>query len=187
MDLRVDELESELSLVKEEVRFLRAELARLLRVVEDNSSASKGAGIGGKSVAASLDGYSLIGGSSEAAPAASIVGLQEGPALGEITSWPEREALARQIGLWLQRCLRGENRGSSHRDRVPFANTVWIVLRDFEGHQYSPALVCHRFAECKRVVKRGTACGDSVFIGFASLREAKIAVAAAGVEWPESR
>lgn len=65
MDLRVDELESELSLVKEEVRFLRAELARLLRVVEDNSSASKGAGIGGKSVAASLDGYSLIGGSSK--------------------------------------------------------------------------------------------------------------------------
>ena len=90
----------------------------------------------------------------------------------------ERAAACREIGLFLRRCLAGEHRGASGRDRIPQASRYWLVLRDFAGANLEPAVVCHRFADCARLCKRGSDLGDSICIGLPA-RQDIIAVAAA--------
>ena len=99
-------------------------------------------------------------------------------------SWEEREEICDEIAEWFQRCIRGEHRGSSGRDRIPLASRVWIVAKDFDGFLYRPCQVFHTFGECKHLVKRGSECGESVFIGVPSEREARRIVSAAQLGWP---
>ena len=99
-------------------------------------------------------------------------------------SWGEREAICDEIGEWFLRCLRGLHRGSSGRDRIPLSSRVWIVARDFDGFVYKPCQIYHSFSECKHLVKRGSECGESVFIGVPSEREARRIVAVAQLGWP---
>ena len=91
-----------------------------------------------------------------ASPAASPPASQASPGL----SAAERAAACREIGLFLRRCLAGDHRGASGRDRLNLASRLWIVVRDFEG-----VIVCKRFSDCAALCKRGSDLGDSICIG----------------------
>lgn len=99
-------------------------------------------------------------------------------------TWAEREVICDEIAEWFLRCLRGQHRGSSGRDRIPLSSRVWIVAKDFDGFLYRPCQVFHSFSECKSLVKRGSECGEAVFIGVPSEREARRIVASANLGWP---
>lgn len=99
-------------------------------------------------------------------------------------SWGEREEICQGIGEWVLNSLRGVHRGPSGRDRIPLANRVWLVFRDFEGLNYEPVHVCTTWTSCHNLVKRGHDTGESIFVGLPSQREAQAVAAAAGVGWP---
>ena len=102
-------------------------------------------------------------------------------------TWAEREEICDEIADWFLRCLRGQHRGSSGRDRIPLSSRVWIVVKDFDGFLYKPCQVFHSFSQCKPLVKRGSECGESVFIGVPSEREARRIVASAQLGWPSDQ
>ena len=99
-------------------------------------------------------------------------------------SWAEREEVCDQIAAWILRALRGEHRGASGRDLIPYSSRIWIVARDFEGLVYQPVRIFRSFSAAKALAKRGADCGDSIFIGVPSDREARRIVAAARLGWP---
>lgn len=102
-------------------------------------------------------------------------------------TWLERESICDEIGLYIQRALLGDHRGPSGRDRIQLGSRVWLVFKDYEGLEYRPVRVCRTFSECRDLVKRGQDCGDSVFVGLPSDREACRVAAAAGFTWPTGR
>lgn len=99
-------------------------------------------------------------------------------------SWAEREEIAEGIGRFFTRCLQGQHRGSSGRDRNPLPSRLWLVARDFEGQVYTPVRVFRSWGSCKNICKRFEDTGDSVFVGVPSEREARTVVRAAGLIWP---
>ena len=60
----------------------------------------------------------------------------------------QRAAACREIGLFLRRCQAGEHRGASGRVRIPLPSRLWLVLRNFEGSDLTPCVVCSRWAVC---------------------------------------
>lgn len=100
-------------------------------------------------------------------------------------TWAEREEICDGIAAFLVRALRGENRGTSGRERLVLASRIWIVARSIDGEEYRPLKVFRTFAGCKELVKRGRDCGDSVFVGLPSEREARRVAAISGLGWPE--
>ena len=100
-------------------------------------------------------------------------------------SWLEREAICDQIGKFLARSISGGFRGASGRDRIPFPSRLWIIVRDFAGQIYTPVKVVRSWTSCKVLCKPcSNECGDSVFVGVPSEREARRVVATAELEWP---
>jgi len=200
-DPEVAQLRLEVEILREELASLRSEVDRLRR-----SFAGLRAGSGGSapqsplrdsSYAASLGSYSQVdevssAGSevdSRASPAPSDQGptsLQSSsasPGSGLPLNWRQREEICDQIGLWIGRCLRGEHRGTSGRDRNPLASRIWLVCRDTQGIHYNPPLLFRSFASAKPYCKQGSECGDAVFIGLPSEREAVRVVGIAGLHW----
>ncbi len=108
------------------------------------------------------------------------------PAGGDFTSWVYREAVAREIGDFLRRCLAGGHRGKSGREKLAiYQSRVYVVIRDITGLVTEhPVRVFTRFSEVKACCFRSGSCGDSVFVGLPSQREARIAVESAGCTWP---
>ena len=100
-------------------------------------------------------------------------------------TWAEREAICGEIAEFLVRCQTGQLRGTSGRDKINLPSRVWLVCRDFEGRDYNPVLIYKVFTLCKDLVKRGSECGQSIFVGLPSEREARFVVALAGLSWPE--
>ena len=97
-----------------------------------------------------------------------------------------REAIARNIGLWLHRALDGENRGNSGRSEIGLASRIYLVCRDFEGRVHNPPLVFSSWQPAKiHCIRQGDP-GDSVFIGLPSKAEALIAVQSARLDIPAS-
>ncbi len=95
-----------------------------------------------------------------------------------------REELARHIGRFLKRGLAGEFRGSSGRDRLRLQNRYYLICRDFHGANLPEPLLAHSFAEVRNQCKRGSECGASLFVGFATLWEARLATLEAGLPLP---
>lgn len=102
-----------------------------------------------------------------------------------VLTWAEREAICGDIAAFLVRCRTGQQRGTSGRDRINLPSRVWLVCRDFEGQDFDPVRIYKVFALCKDLVKRGADCGQSIFVGLPSEREARFVVALAGLRWPE--
>lgn len=101
-------------------------------------------------------------------------------------SWAEREQICDGIAAFLVRALRGENRGTSGRERLVLASRIWLVEdRSIDGEEFRPLRVFRTFGACKALVKRGHICGDSVFVGLPSEREARRVAAISGLGWPE--
>lgn len=132
---------------------------------------------------AALD-FELVGETTASGSAAAKSGVSSASSY----STEEREAAARDTGNFFRRCLSGQPRGDSGRSQVRLQNRVYVVIRTFAGAIHtSPVLVFDNFAQVKRIVAEpGTnQFGDSVFAGFATKWEAKLAVSCAGYSWPQ--
>lgn len=132
---------------------------------------------------AALD-FELVGES----PATGTASANSPPTRAASYSTEEREEAARDTGSFFVRCLTGQPRGDSGRSRIRLQNRVYVVIRTFAGAIHtSPVLVFERFDQVKRIVAEpGTnQFGDSVFAGFATKWEARLAVAFAGYSWPQ--
>ncbi|CAL1134213.1 unnamed protein product [Cladocopium goreaui] len=168
--------ESENARLREEVKLLREELRHLtLRVdrqgdqLNELSESVVGTSVQSFEVVSSA-GVSAVPGGSQAAGHAT--GCEAADPVGPYP-WPLREAVARDIGAFLKRCLDGEHRGESGRDRIKgLQSRVYIVVRDFDRKVYNPPLLLKTFGEVKGYCKRDGSCGDSIFIGALSDRGA---------------
>ena len=100
-------------------------------------------------------------------------------------SWLQREAICDEIGQFLHRCISGGFRGTSNRSKIPLPSRLWIIVRDYAGQIYSPVKVVRSWTSCKLLCKPNNhECGDSVFVGLPSEREARRTVQAAGLLFP---
>ena len=97
-----------------------------------------------------------------------------------------RLELAKQIGSFLKRANSGVHRGSSGRDRLSLQSRYYVVVRDFEGVEHQPPLWFDRFAPVRDRCKRGPNTGQSVFIGFPTQWEARVALLEAGFPLPSA-
>lgn len=95
-----------------------------------------------------------------------------------------REELARHIGRFLRRGVAGEFRGSSGRDRLRLQNRYYLICKDFYGTVFEEPIFASSFTEVRNQCKRGSDCGASLFVGFATLWEARIATLEAGFPLP---
>ena len=92
----------------------------------------------------------------------------------------ERAAACREIGLFLRRSLDGGHRGTSGRDRLPLQSRYWLVVREV----FSPIKVCRSLSECAAACKRGSDCGDSIFVGLPARQDILSVCAAANLVYP---
>ena len=97
-----------------------------------------------------------------------------------------RRQLAAEIGQFLRRALNGEHRGSSGRDRLKLANRCYLILADFRGRRLPKPICSDSFQDVRNLCKIGADVGDSIFCGFATKWDAKVACLEAGVALPES-
>ncbi len=97
---------------------------------------------------------------------------------------PERQVILRGIGAFLRRCLIGEHRGASGRDKLPEASRVYLVCQGFDCERFNPPRVFHSWAAAKGLVIRKGSPGPSIFVGLPSSEEALIVVESAGLETP---
>ncbi|OLQ06696.1 Coiled-coil domain-containing protein 147 [Symbiodinium microadriaticum] len=102
-------------------------------------------------------------------------GLEQPPSGAD----PTREEVCESVGLFLKRCLNGEHRGASGRDRLPLASRLWIVVRGFDGTVYNPPRIFSRFSSCKPIVKRGSDTGDSIFVDLPAHKDVVLCLRAA--------
>ena len=202
--------EGELQDLREEVEDLRAEVRRLrrglseLRQLVENRSDSRvsdsrpASGHPGKERATTYSGYSGSSSSpdregralvAEAAPAqqslpVASVSPTTAPSPMSLT-WLQREQICDEIGRFLARSIAGSFRGPSGRDKINLPSRIWIIVRDYAGQIHSPVKVVRNWTSCKVLVKPSNhECGDSVFVGLPSEREARRVVAAAELDWP---
>ena len=100
-------------------------------------------------------------------------------------TWPERERICDRIAHFLLRALQGDHRGASGRDEIHLSSRLWLVARSYGGQCFRPLRV-FRFIDCKSLVKRGSDLGSSVFIGIPSEKEGRRIALTSGLGWPES-
>ena len=96
----------------------------------------------------------------------------------------ERRTAAIEVGRFLRHALEEEHQGASSRDRIKLQSRVYILCKNISGRLYNPVKIFHSFAAIKPLVKVDGECGNSVFVGLPTVWEAKVAVRAAGLNWP---
>lgn len=189
--MSLDGAAAENRLLREELRELREDFRRLtLRVDRQADQISELSASVVSSVAASqisARDFEAEASSILEEPSASDQDQLRSRVLGTAGgySWPEREAVAREVGAFLKRCLNGENRGSSGRDKLKgLQSRIYVVVRDKEDRVFNPVRLVKSFAEVRALCHRGEGWGDSIFVGLPSQAEAAVAVSAAGLGWP---
>ena len=99
----------------------------------------------------------------------------------------DRVEAATDIGAWVKRCLAGQLRGLSGRERVQLASKIYLVFRTFDNEVHNPPLVFFTWRDTKaRVYSRDGQPGDSVFVGLPSKAEARLVVQSASFAEPSS-
>ena len=96
-----------------------------------------------------------------------------------------RAALARHIGHFVNRALRGEFRGNSGRERLALASRLYLVFALHSGEHCNPPIVCFSWSAAKDLCKRGSSAGQAVFVGLASEWEARIVLETASFSWEQ--
>lgn len=180
MQTEIAELREALSDLREEVSVLQEEVARLRRLLSRGSASSVSA-----SVVSSPAPYAASAPSASNTPETAATRGPEGRSNQgrEIQPWPEREAIAREVGAFLAKALRGDHRGNSGRERNNLASRFWIVCRGIDGETYNPPKIFRTWRSACALVKRGSAVGDSVFVGLPSQAECSVAISAAGLNY----
>lgn len=171
-----DQVVRELQELREDIRSLTRRVDRLYEIVETRGVQSAGSFGPGASSAYSV--VSPVFSSQEPAESGSVVVEEfagEGETLGGSVSaeeWVRREAIAREVGIWLRRALLGAHRGNSGRSRIREASNYYLVCRDFAGVvSENPIRVFTRFSEVKALCSRQGRWGNSIFVGLPTLRE----------------
>ena len=119
-----------------------------------------------------------------------------GGQLSDDSPWSDREALAREAGLWVRRVLdfgfeqAAIFHGRSPRARQTARNRVWVVFRDADGYDLYPAVVVRKYESCRFLVEvveesRPVLSRRAVLMGWPSQREARECVTTAAFTWPE--
>ena len=130
--LEVATLREDLASLESEVRRLRQSLVGLR--AEVSAEASLAGSVSQISEGDRSSSYTQV--ATPTAPGASVRswGSTRPPVsaacLGRVVlSWADREAVCRRIGEWVRRCLEGQFRGPSGRDRIPFnpGFGLWLV------------------------------------------------------------
>ena len=85
----------------------------------------------------------------------------------------ERLTIAREAGQFLRRCLDGVIRGTSGQDRIQAPSRCYILAKDISGKTYNSVKVFSNFSKLRGLVKSGSSCGDSVFIGWPTEEEGR--------------
>lgn len=96
----------------------------------------------------------------------------------------ERREIAKSIGAWLRRCVQGELRGPSGRDRINLPSKLYLVVRDINLKSHNPPLVFFSWREAKDWCLIRGQNAESIYIGLPSKEEARVALSAAGLEFP---
>ena len=182
MQSQIDSLQDELAVVKSELVQVKTELGIVKRALQRLSTGS-----GGYSEAVSVTESEELRAPSSAArdPVSAATGrVAETPAsrASDLT-WEEREEVAVNVGRFLRRSLNEDHRGTSGRDAIPLASRYWIVVRDISGTVYDPVRVFARWTPAAALVKRGSSCGNSIFVGLPSQREINCALRAGSFAW----
>ena len=172
-----------------EIQQLRQDLAALsarILVLEDRVERGAPSSAAASPLTVNYCGGSGLGGSGS---------FQDLPPLPEFSSpgtpgavvllEAERLAIAEGAGRFLRRALAGDFRGGSGRDRVRLSSQIYVLVRDLSGRVYDPVEVYQNFSTLKPKVKSGDSAGNSIFIGVPTQWEAKAAVAAANLRWPD--
>ena len=115
-----------------------------------------------------------------------------GGKLSARSAWSDREALAAAVGAWHCRLLAGGSPaplGAHGRERQTLRSRVWVCFVDRDGRRLSPVAVSRCWTTLLRAVasdpqRPKEQAAQAVTIGWPTLREAKICVAAARCEWP---
>jgi hypothetical protein len=209
-DARITAVEVSLDDLRDEIADLKVEVRRLRKLVirdrgsvpEEADSRSETSSL--RSSRVSEGSFSLVApsnrafnenasrsrsGSGEEVNSAVVEGTDPERASSSRASqtWLEREIICDEIAEFIKRCLGGDYRGSSGRDRIHLPSKIWLVFKDYEGLEYRPVRVCRTWAACKELVKKAGSAGDSVFVGLPSEREACRVAGRSGVGWPVGR
>ena len=197
MQPEVDQLRDEVAELREELAGVRLELARLRRAVDrPNSVLSSPSRVAGGSDIGSVAGYTgaLSGAPADisvrslgsSAASSAPTGTTDPHQQPVVQTWAQRERIAEGIGHFFRRALAGDHRGTSGREALRLSSRLWIVVRSIRGEVFSPVRIFRNWARAKEVVKIGNSAGDSIFVGVPSEREARVVVAASGLEYPEA-
>lgn len=98
----------------------------------------------------------------------------------------ERQAIAREIGVWIRRALQGLRRGLSGRERISQSSRYYLVFRDFDLAVHDPPLLFTSWAACKVVVIQRGQQGDSLYIGLPTREECRIVCTSASCSLPSA-
>eukprot|EP00435_Cladocopium_sp_Y103_P052193 s1798_g16.t1 len=182
----VQDLREEVEDLRAEVRRLRRGLTELRALVVDQQQTASASGRDTVPAASYSSSPSFSASPERIPPEAQVTaaGAQSVPVTAAPSSslpgapsaltWLQREEICDQIGKFLARSIAGEHRGSSGREKINLPSRLWIVVRDFSGQIYSPVKVVRTWTSCKVLCKPNNhECGDSVFVGVPSEREAK--------------
>ena len=114
----------------------------------------------------------------------SVVGAGPPSTAWSAVSGASSTGVARHIGRFLARGLSGQFRGSSGRDRLRLQNRYYLICKTFEGVALEEPILASSFNEVRQQCKRGSDCGLSLFVGFPTLWEARVAATEAGLPLP---
>ena len=166
----------ELQELREDVRSLTRRVDRLYEIVETRGAYPSGPVGPSASSFSSVGTIGFIG--QEPADSGSLVveefvgGADTATDTVSAEEWVRREAIAREVGVWLRRALLGAHRGNSGRSRIREASNYYLVCKDFSGTvSENPIRVFTRFSEVKALCNRHGSWGNSVFVGLPTLRE----------------
>lgn len=96
----------------------------------------------------------------------------------------DRLLVAQQIGAWIRRCLSGEARGLSGREKLNLQSRFYIVVRGFDLVVHDPPLVFPSWSGAKAACYSHGQPGDSIFVGVPSKAEVRAVLVAAGLSLP---
>ena len=190
-DQEIERLHSEIAALRAGLRALSLRVDNQEDRLEEVRSSVAGSVAGDQSVVsavssplqvpASSGSYSFV----TSAPSAPFVPSE--PTASD-DQWSFRDSVAREIGQFLRRAVDRQHRGNSGREKLgKIPSQFYIIVRDFRGCEYrDPVRIVRNFREVANLCKRGSDCGDSVFVGVPTLREAEIAVKSGGLGWPET-
>lgn len=87
-------------------------------------------------------------------------------ALAGLSLAPHRISACESIGAWIRRCLAGEVRGKSGRERIELPSRYYLLIRDKDNTLWDPPKVFKTWTEAKPVVYlRGVPPSCSIYVG----------------------